>query len=246
MSHLISKRFLFGPAALAAAGLSGLYDLMPVSPALDPMPVQASSSGRTRLAEELQDVLLKGALDSDRKDQISSLRPLSRCDAGLDLMTEITDGAAVTSPECVSDVFVQHFLSLLLPGPDEHPPAQGDFTSGFGLRWGRHHRGIDIANAVGTPIHAVWAGEVVDAQWSGGYGLTVEIRHRDGSLTRYAHCSRLLVGVGERVAAGQIIAEMGNTGNSTGPHLHFEVIDESGVAIDPVRKIKSIALLARS
>ena len=245
MRGLISKRFLLIPAAFAAAGVSGLYDLMPGSPALDPKPVQASSS-RARLTVELEEALLMGSLESGREDRASLLRPLSRCDAGLDPVADITDGSTSTRSACGSDVFVQHFLSLLLPGPEEHAPAQGDFTSGFGWRWGRQHRGIDIANAVGTPIHVVWAGDVVEAQWSGGYGLTAEIRHRDGSLTRYAHCSRLLVGVGERVTAGQIIAEMGSTGNSTGPHLHFEVINEAGVAIDPVRKIKSIALLARS
>ena len=205
---------------------------MPGSPALDPKPVEASSSGRARLTVELKEALLMGSLESGREDRVSLLRLLSGCAAGLDPVADITDGSTSTRSACGSDVFVQHFLSLLLPGPEEHVPAQGDFTSGFGWRWGRQHR--------------VWTGDVVKAQWSGGYGLTVEIRHRDGSLTRYAHCSRLLVGVGERVAAGQIIAEMGSTGNSTGPHLHFEVIDEAGVAIDPVRKIKSIALLARS
>lgn len=243
---LISKRFLFVPAVLAAAGLSGLYELMPGAPALDPKPVQAFSSGRARLAGELQDALLKASLDSGRKDRVSSLPPLSRCETRLDSLAEITQDLASTGSECVSDVFVQHFLSLLIPGPEEHLPAQGDFTSGFGLRWGRHHRGIDIANAIGTPIHAVWSGEVVDAQWSGGYGLTVEIRHPDGTLTRYAHCSQVLVSVGERVTAGQIIAEMGNTGSSTGPHLHFEVIDKSGVAVDPTRKIQTLATLAYS
>ena len=233
IAGLISKRFLFVPAALAAAGLAALYDLMPVSPGLDPNPVQASSSGRVRLTDEVQDAL--------------QIRPLSTgCESGLDLPGGLAEGALVTGSECASDVFVQHFLTLLKSGPEEHWPAQGDFTSGFGSRWGRQHRGVDIANAVGTPIHAVWAGEVVDAQWSGGYGLTVEIRHRDGSLTRYAHCSRLLVSVGERVSAGQIIAEMGNTGSSTGPHLHFEVIDASGVAVDPVDKIEALATLANA
>ncbi|MGC6483240.1 MAG: M23 family metallopeptidase [Synechococcus sp.] len=169
---------------------------------------------------------------------------LKRCENGLPPIDGDADALAVGYSSCISDVFLQHFLSLLNRGVEAHLPAQGEFTSGFGYRWGRHHRGIDIANAIGTPIRAAWAGQVVGAKWLGGYGLTVEIRHQDGSLTRYAHCSRLLVAEGDRVAAGETIAEMGNTGISTGPHLHFEVIDAAGVAVDPVDKIQALEILA--
>ena len=103
-------------------------------------------------------------------------------------------------------------------------PAQGVFTSGYGWRWGRMHRGIDIAGPVGTPIVAAAPGVVVRSGWnSGGYGNLVDIRHPDGSLTRYAHNSRNLVEAGQQVRGGQQIAEMGSTGFSTGPHLHFEI-----------------------
>jgi murein DD-endopeptidase MepM/ murein hydrolase activator NlpD len=103
-------------------------------------------------------------------------------------------------------------------------PAQGTLTSGYGWRWGRMHRGIDIAGPVGTPIMAAASGVVVRSGWnSGGYGNLVDIRHADGSLTRYAHNSRLLVREGQQVRQGQQIAEMGSTGYSTGPHVHFEV-----------------------
>lgn len=103
-------------------------------------------------------------------------------------------------------------------------PTRGTFTSGYGWRWGRMHRGIDVAGPVGTPIVAAASGTVVRSGWnSGGYGNLVDIRHPDGSLTRYAHNSRLLVREGEQVRQGQQIAEMGSTGYSTGPHLHFEI-----------------------
>jgi murein DD-endopeptidase MepM/ murein hydrolase activator NlpD len=103
-------------------------------------------------------------------------------------------------------------------------PAQGVLTSGYGWRWGRMHRGIDIAGPVGTPIMAAASGVVVRSGWnSGGYGNLVDIRHADGSMTRYAHNSRLLVREGQQVRQGQQIAEMGSTGFSTGPHVHFEV-----------------------
>jgi murein DD-endopeptidase MepM/ murein hydrolase activator NlpD len=114
-------------------------------------------------------------------------------------------------------------------------PAQGVLTSGFGPRWGRMHRGIDIANATGTPIFAAADGIVERSGWNrGGFGILVEIRHRDGSMTRYAHNNRTLVRVGQMVTQGQQIAEMGSTGFSTGPHIHFEIHPPGRGAIDPI------------
>lgn len=103
-------------------------------------------------------------------------------------------------------------------------PAQGLLTSGFGWRWGRMHQGIDIAADIGTPIHAAADGVVEYAGWnSGGYGNMIEIRHADGSMTRYAHLNAIYVEAGQRVDQSEQIGEMGSTGYSTGPHLHFEV-----------------------
>ncbi len=114
-------------------------------------------------------------------------------------------------------------------------PARGVFTSGFGMRWGRMHKGIDIAGPIGTPIMAAATGIVSFAGWnSGGYGNLVEIEHPDGSLTRYAHNHRILVSAGQEVIQGQLIAEMGSTGNSTGPHLHFELYPPGTDAADPL------------
>ncbi|WP_162160906.1 peptidoglycan DD-metalloendopeptidase family protein [Leptolyngbya sp. PCC 6406] len=114
-------------------------------------------------------------------------------------------------------------------------PAQGVLSSGYGWRWGRMHRGIDIAGPVGTPIVAAATGVVVTSGWnSGGYGNMVDIRHPDGSLTRYAHHSRNLVQAGQQVRQGQQIAEMGSTGFSTGPHLHFEVHIPNQGTVNPI------------
>jgi murein DD-endopeptidase MepM/ murein hydrolase activator NlpD len=114
-------------------------------------------------------------------------------------------------------------------------PAKGVLTSGYGWRWGRMHRGIDIANSTGTPIYAASAGTVEKAGWnSGGYGNLVDIRHDDGSLTRYGHNSRILVQPGQRVQQGQTIAAMGSTGFSTGPHTHFEVHPSGKGAVNPI------------
>ena len=118
-------------------------------------------------------------------------------------------------------------------------PTQGTLTSGYGWRWGRMHRGVDVAGPVGTPIVAAATGVVEQAGWnSGGYGNLVEIRHPDGSMTRYAHNNSLSVSAGQTVRQGQQIAEMGSTGYSTGPHLHFEVHQADG-AVNPVAYLPS-------
>ncbi|KAB1096680.1 M23 family metallopeptidase [Micromonospora aurantiaca] len=104
------------------------------------------------------------------------------------------------------------------------PMKGADITSCYGPRWGTQHAGIDFAMPAGTPIHAAAAGTVVKAGDVGdGYGISVFIDHHNGYLTHYAHQSRLAVGVGDTVKAGQVIGYEGSTGDSTGPHLHFEV-----------------------
>ena len=114
-------------------------------------------------------------------------------------------------------------------------PAKGVLTSGYGWRWGRMHKGIDIAAPVGTPVVAAAPGVVASAGWnSGGYGNLVEIQHPDGSLTLYAHNNRILVRRGQEVTQGQQIAEMGTTGHSTGPHTHFEVHPTGRGAVNPI------------
>ncbi|TVQ46645.1 MAG: LysM peptidoglycan-binding domain-containing protein [Gloeocapsa sp. DLM2.Bin57] len=119
-------------------------------------------------------------------------------------------------------------------------PAKGVFTSGFGWRWGRMHQGIDIAGPIGTPIHAAASGEVIYAGWHAyGYGNLVKIRHYNGSVTLYAHNNRLLVRRGQTVEQGQQIAEMGSTGYSTGPHLHFEIHPYQQGPVNPLAHLPS-------
>ncbi len=114
-------------------------------------------------------------------------------------------------------------------------PAEGVLTSGYGSRWGRMHRGIDIAAPVGTPIMAAAPGVIITAGWNdGGYGNLVEIQHPDGSVTLYAHNDRVLVREGQEVAQGEQVSEMGTTGFSTGPHLHFEIHPTGQGAVNPI------------
>lgn len=119
-------------------------------------------------------------------------------------------------------------------------PLKGSFryTSGFGMRWGRMHKGTDFAAPHGTPIYATADGVVIHAGWQSGYGRMVKIQHEFGIETRYAHNSKLFVKKGERVSRGQKIAAMGNTGRSTGTHLHYEV-RVGGKAVNPMTYIKA-------
>ncbi|UFT00236.1 M23 family metallopeptidase [Nocardia huaxiensis] len=125
--------------------------------------------------------------------------------------------------------------TFVLPGVGQYTlPAIGAFTSGFGPRWGTFHAGIDIAAPLGSPIYSVAAGTVIEAGPAQGFGLWVRIRHDDGSIAIYGHMYDFFVSVGERVPAGMQIARIGNRGDSTGPHLHFEIVMD-GQKVDPQR-----------
>ena len=113
------------------------------------------------------------------------------------------------------------------------PISGGTLTSYFGTRWGRTHKGIDWGISTGSTVVASSGGRVVSAGWNGGYGYSVLIQHPDGRQTRYAHLSKITVSSGEYVNQGERIGLSGNTGNSTGPHLHFEIII-NGTAVNPL------------
>ena len=102
-------------------------------------------------------------------------------------------------------------------------PTAGRVTSCYGARWGTLHAGVDIAAPIGTPIYAPEGGTVVQAGPASGFGLAVAVQHADGTITLYGHVNQFFVSTGQAVTAGQQIAEVGNRGQSTGPHLHFEV-----------------------
>ncbi|MBE7191370.1 MAG: M23 family metallopeptidase [Gordonia polyisoprenivorans] len=116
--------------------------------------------------------------------------------------------------------------------PRSTAPTVGVVTSGYGMRWGVEHYGLDIANDIGTPVVSVTDGLVIDAGQATGFGLWVRVRHDDGTIAVYGHINETLVAVGQRVIAGQEVATVGNRGNSTGPHLHFEVRQPDGSRLD--------------
>lgn len=139
---------------------------------------------------------------------------------------ELAKGVAFANDRAQREARLQQPLYVM--------PTHGIFTSNFGYRWGVLHAGIDLANSIGTPIYAVSDGVVIESGPAAGYGALVKLRHADGTVTLYGHVNTTLVSVGERVMAGDQIATMGNRGNSTGPHLHFEVLQGGTERIDPV------------
>jgi murein DD-endopeptidase MepM/ murein hydrolase activator NlpD len=224
----------------------------PVAPApVAAVPVQAASTTTAPTVPALQQSGISSLSSRDRinpefnPQAYSSPGPAMTTDS-----TQILAAAPVGSSnyEPLVQSLVGQTVSPALPSLSADPylpkdravagymwPAQGVLTSGYGWRWGRMHKGIDIAAPIGTPIVAAAPGEVITAGWnSGGYGYLVEVRHDDGSITLYAHNNRILVQKGQYVSQGQQLAEMGSTGYSTGPHLHFEIHPAGDGAVNPM------------
>jgi len=147
--------------------------------------------------------------------------------AGQELLISADTGAALPAWNSVSG----------LPVSELAWPVVGWISSGFGQREGRPHEGVDIATQEGEPIHAVRSGVVIFTGDRGTYGLTVIIDHGGGLTSLYAHTSAILVVEGQQVEEGQLIARVGTTGHSTGPHLHLEV-RLNGVPYDPLLCLK--------
>lgn len=211
------------PTELAAGGLPA-----PVDPGADEAPWLEDDLALDDLGEE--EALALGppgdpldALDARSERILDDLR-----------FAELELGLAVEAAE----------RGRLHPGEVPRAwPLLGQLTSGFGWRrspftrrW-KFHSGLDISAPVGTVIRASAAGVVRRAEYDSGYGRLLEIDHGGGVVTRYAHNSRLLVGVGELVAAGQPISTVGMTGATTGPHLHYEVY-VGGQAVDPLEHLE--------
>lgn len=149
------------------------------------------------------------------------------------------NGNPVSEQVIDEKVIAEAIPEIVISGTYELSPplAQMRITSEFGPRWGRLHNGVDLGMTAGTPIYAAKAGTVTYAGYSGGFGNLVKIDHGGGMETYYAHCSSLIAAEGMTVEKGEIIAAVGSTGNSTGPHLHFEV-RMAGQPCDPMQWIE--------
>jgi murein DD-endopeptidase MepM/ murein hydrolase activator NlpD len=182
--------------------------------------------------EELQEALnqqnrLKGALDVRIAEYTAEVDALSREEETLSDLIRSRQLEAAADVEADSDDEAISDSGMVWP-------ASGAVTSGFGMRWGRLHSGIDIGAGYGAPIRAAQGGTVILAGYNGGYGNCVVIDHGGGLSTLYGHMSSVDASEGQSVDAGDYIGDVGSTGNSTGPHLHFET-RVGGDAENPMR-----------
>jgi murein DD-endopeptidase MepM/ murein hydrolase activator NlpD len=204
----------------------------PVSSAPAAQAPEASGSARERAARILEQ--LRSQIEAAKETVEANPAPktddtlLNRTDMAR-LMEDLLEESGVPKQKRIS---VTPWSGLL-------NASNARLSSGFGMRkdpfTGRpqHHNGIDVAAPMGTKIYPYASGTVIRAGWNGGYGRMVTIRHDDGTETRYGHTSKNLVEVGDKVTLGEPIAEVGSTGRSTGPHLHFEM-RRNGKPVDPV------------
>jgi len=206
--RLLISAMAAGAAAAAAHVAAGHADIPTTPPVLT-----ASVSSPAVVASG----------DATRGAQVVSVAPAASAAVH---NQELAKGVAFANDRAQREARLQQPLYVM--------PTKGIFTSNFGYRWGVLHAGIDLANSIGTPIFAVSDGVVTDAGPTSGYGMWVKIRHADSTVTLYGHVNTTLVSIGQRVMAGDQIATMGNRGNSTGPHLHFEVLQGGTQRIDPV------------
>ncbi|MFC9993543.1 M23 family metallopeptidase [Nocardia sp. NPDC127526] len=139
----------------------------------------------------------------------------------------------IANPLAQAEQTLKALQQQIAPAPAVRPVA-GVISSGFGARWGAMHYGVDFADQLGAPIHSVMGGTVVEAGPASGFGLWVRVLQDDGTTAVYGHVNDMFVQSGQRVNAGDVIATVGNRGQSTGPHLHLEVWDAAGNKMDPL------------
>jgi len=212
--------FFGGPDAVAA--------LQPVAQVRD-APADATTSPSTFEGAIGGDQLLPDPLAVDALDPASQVDVQNLAKA-VDIGRELAKQAAK-----IEAALAQGAPEAALYGERVYVmPTAGRLTSVFGSRWGVSHQGIDVAGPIGTPIYAVTDGVVEEAGPATGFGLWVVLRHSDGTQSVYGHVNRIFVDEGERVKAGEKIAEIGNRGHSTGPHLHLEIWDKDGTKINPM------------
>ncbi|QGU05932.1 M23 family metallopeptidase [Corynebacterium comes] len=237
-------------AAIGAVSTAGIGGAAAATLQADSVPAQKSFTADYQLANDSQQVLYPETDSAPQILTIAEHKPVNNLDEQLNKSIELAAERAAAEAEAIAAeaeaiaaaeaeaaaaeaAAAEAELAAQAPSASVVKPTEGTFTSGFGMRWGSLHAGLDIANVVGTPILAAMGGTVIDSGPASGFGQWIRIQHDDGSIAVYGHMETLDVSVGEQVTAGQKIAGMGNRGFSTGSHLHFELYPTGSGAVDP-------------
>ncbi|GGJ99473.1 hypothetical protein GCM10010123_31660 [Pilimelia anulata] len=213
-------------SAASGSDLADTVELPRIDPAADTVRTAALAGDPAADAGRAADVASRG---SPRNDAVRALttpapRVAARGTARVVVATAEARAAQRAREKRALAVRAAARRALAAARRYSHPLPGASVTSCFGQRWGVLHAGIDFARPAGSPIRAVQRGVVVAAGWNyAGYGISVMLRHADGTLTHYAHMQKTAVRAGQPVKAGTVLGFEGSTGDSTGPHLHFEV-----------------------
>lgn len=191
-----------------------------------------SDAAATPLANA-QDASASFSIGSAGSGGAPELLPAGHSTNAADEAAKMTDSAKITEAREKAEADEARRAAKEASRPKTCMPADGTFTSGFGARWGTSHLGIDIANSIGTPIYAASDATVISAGPASGFGLWVRLQLDDGTIQVYGHMDSFSVREGQKVKCGEQIAKIGQRGESTGPHLHFEVWQNGTKKIDP-------------
>ncbi|WP_448617226.1 M23 family metallopeptidase [Geodermatophilus sp. URMC 65] len=227
-------------AAAAAAKANADQQLAAQRAAYDQVTAQKAAYEQQLQAAEVELLRLQGARDAYQAWQEQKAAEEAAAAAAARRAEEEAAAAAAAARAAARSQGSGSTTSAAASSGGSGPyvkPTSGRTSSCFGSRWGALHGGVDIAAPIGTPIYAAHSGVVARAGTATGFGFAVYIRGDDGAVTVYGHVNQYFVRAGERVVAGELIAEVGNRGQSTGPHLHFEVHPSGamyGGQVDPV------------
>lgn len=236
------RRMLLAVVLLLGLAL-GVVTTGAALPDSDSAPAAAPAAARANTPID-ETALLEHRSETDRADRAARSGtvppPVANGESADQAIGEDAEQARATGPEESSEPEATESNSEETASEEAqqrdwvHPMSDSRTTSCWGPRWGTFHAGVDLAAPEGTPIHAVGAGTVTHAGWVfPGYGISVVIHHPNGYQTHYAHASEATVSAGDQVTPGQVIALEGSTGDSTGPHLHFEVHQGMWNRLDP-------------
>ncbi|WP_245601626.1 M23 family metallopeptidase [Hamadaea tsunoensis] len=213
-------------AIAALAGVTGVG--LAAASFAHPNPTSPAHSSAAALTAEARDAAAARADRSQRQAASTQASADAKTAADAAAAKKAADAAAAKKAADAKKAAAAKATGWTIPIPG------AQVTSCYGQRWGVLHAGIDFAAAENTPEHAASAGTVVAAGWVySGYGISVLVDHGNGLFTHYAHMNKTVVHAGQKVAAGQILGYEGSTGDSTGPHLHFEVWKGMWGQIDP-------------